>query len=633
VILLPLLTLLSFILVLINLAPSDDGQKNILRAGILWGAYAIGILEILSLFHAISPLNLTISWLIPLFGSIVWLIVRYHKGNRVKTNRTFPRDGFMRVMLLGVVIILLLTAYVAWKTPPQTWDSLNYHMSRVAHWAQQQAVRHFATGIEVQNNMPPGAEFLVLHTYVLSQGDRWVNFVQWFAMLGSLIAVSLIAKQLGAGQKGQLFAVVFAATIPMGIIQASSTMTDYVLTFWILCVASEAIRMNRDGGEKNAIIYISIAAGLAILSKPTSYSFLLPFALWTLWSLFQHFKWNRVIPFCVVAILIVCLIVGGHFLRNQQLYGNPIGPTDRFDQHANQLFNLQSLISNLVRNVCLHIRTPSPYINKAFAIAIRELHQWMGLDVNDPRTTAWGTFKITTPSTHEIQAGNPLHALLILATFMILLWKRRQFPSSLLHYTFIVLATYVLFSFLYKWLIFGSRLQLPFFLLYAPIVGFLLGGWKKERLANWANVFLLLASIPWLISIETRPILPIPERSPVGSVLTESRLNLLFANGSYLTEPARDVVIRIEASGCTRVGLMLTGNGAEYPFWFMLGSPRKDLRIEWIVADTYSANLSDPTFEPCAVICEDCQIQSENFRGLPVVFERSPYRLYLDAQN
>jgi hypothetical protein len=633
-ILLPPLAFAGLFLVLKSLEPVKDWRACILRTGLVFGVYATLVLEILSLFQGITRADLAIAWLIPLLGSIGYLVYRYLKGFRFQSLRwTLTGDWFAILLRAVILIILLLTALVAWKTPPQTYDSLNYHMSRVAHWAQQQAVRHYPTGIEVQNNMPPGAEFLFLHSYVLSQGDRWVNFIQWFAMLGSLIGVSYIAQQLGADKKGQLLSAGFAATIPMGIVQASSTMTDYVLAFWMLCVASETIRMYQGKVDFNGTVYISFAAGLAILTKPTSYAFLMPFALWVLWILIRNRNWRRGILYILLAMIIVSLIPLGHFTRNQLLYGNPIGPTDRFDQHANQLLDHRGLISNLVRNISLHIRTPSPYVNKGFAVMIQGLHQLIGLDVNDPRTTAWGKFKISTPSTHEILTGNPLHALLIMGTIVALIWRRRHFPPVLLLYASAVLLSYLFFSYLYKWLIFGSRLQLPFFLLYASVAGFLIAKLLRGRLGECISVVLFLGSIPWLFSIETRPIIPNLERSPVESVLTESRLDLLFSNSTYLIEPARDVVIRIKEAGCTQVGLMLKGNGVEYPFWYMLNAPRQDLRMEWIVADTYSASLSDPNFEPCAVICEDCKLESQTFRGLPASFERAPYRLYLSEEN
>ncbi len=80
----------------------------------------------------------------------------------------------------------------------------------------------------------------MLHLYVLAGGDRFVNFIEWFSMVGSVIAVSFIAFRFGAGNRGQWLASLFVATLPMGIVQASSSMTDYVVAFWILCAAIEA---------------------------------------------------------------------------------------------------------------------------------------------------------------------------------------------------------------------------------------------------------------------------------------------------------------------------------------------------------------------------------------------------------
>jgi hypothetical protein len=96
--------------------------------------------------------------------------------------------------------------------------------------------------------MSPGAEVAVLQVYVVGQSDRLVNFVSWFAMLASLVVVSHLAKRMGAGPTGQWFGVVFAAAIPMGIVQASSTMTDYVLASGC-CVAAEVDISHRRAGD------------------------------------------------------------------------------------------------------------------------------------------------------------------------------------------------------------------------------------------------------------------------------------------------------------------------------------------------------------------------------------------------
>ena len=50
----------------------------------------------------------------------------------------------------------------------------------------------------------------MLHTWVLSGGDRFVNLVQFFGFVGSIIAVSLVAKEMGISTRGQALASLFS---------------------------------------------------------------------------------------------------------------------------------------------------------------------------------------------------------------------------------------------------------------------------------------------------------------------------------------------------------------------------------------------------------------------------------------
>ena len=629
---LPLLSFLCLVIYLGQIRPSWGWRLSFLRSAVFFGAYGVLSIEVFSLFDAVTQAALTIVWSIPLIGlSIALGVLRGRdKGLHLPIIR-FPEDLFERISIIGIILIILITAIVAWLTPPQTWDSLNYHMSRVAHWAQNQSVKPFATGIEIQNSIPPGAELGFLHLYVLGGGDRYVNFIEWFAMLGSMVGVSLVAKEFGANRYGQIISVVFAATIPMGIVQASSTMTDYVVALWMVCVAVEILRLQDKRSIVIEVVVMSTAAGLAILTKPIAYAYLLPLALYAAFRLIRISNWKVLVGTSILAVSLVGILNIGHFDRMIYTYGN-VFPEDQVTRHSNEMKNLRGLTSNVLRNIGLHVGTPSPHINKGMYIVIEKIHDWIGIDLNDPRTTSFGVFKVKTPITNEVTIGNPLHAWIILGFFILLVagrWKALQ--PELVVFSLLVLSTFFIYSFVFKWQIFGSRFHLPFFILLAPVIGTSFARVLPVQVLNVAGIITLLLSWPWLMSIQSRPLIPDSE-SRVGSILIESRDNLYFGNGPNYQYPYVEVTERIRDAGCTSIGLALAGNAAEYPFWVLMGSPREDVRLEWIVSGTPSARLTPTDFHPCAVICDgSCPKEWEIVNGLPLTLELAGYRLFLET--
>lgn len=587
------------------------------------------VTEVLSIFRAVTPLGLASVWVLPCLAAVGWLIPRVKRGSPVRLpSWELPSGWLDRMLLLGVVVIVCVTGLIAWLTPPQTWDSLNYHLSRVAHWAQERAVRHFATGIEVQNSMPPGAEMAILQFYVLAGGDRLANFVEWFAMVGSLMGVSLVAMQLGAGPVGQLVAVVFAVTIPMGIVQASSTMTDYMVAFWMICVASESLHWYKVRERTDSLVFLSLGAGLALVTKPTAFAYLLPFAVLVAVMLFRRLSLSRSFLWVLITLLIVTALNGGHFVRNIITYHNPIGPEDRIALHSLGMINARGLLSNLLRNAGLHAGTPWPKLNKWIFTNVLKVHVKMGLGLRDPATTATGYFGIYPPNTGEDTVGNPVHAFLILIVFILTLVIPRARKRPALAYGILVAITFLVFCLMFKWQVFGSRYHLPFFVLFAPAVGLGLIRLLTPRGARLVAVVMLVTSWPWLVSIRSRPLIP-NEQSFVRSVLVEPRQNLYFANGGHLVYPYTTMVNMIKEQGCKTVGLMLSGNGAEYPLWVLLGAPDPNLYLEWIVSGSPSEIYRHPDFQPCAVVCGSCPQDWEEIRGLPLEYRDSEFRLFI----
>ena len=306
-----------------------------------------------------------------------------------------------------------------------------YHMARVAHWAQNGTVRHYPTPYLPQLYHPPWAEFAITHFQLLSGGDRFANAVQWLAMIGSVLCTSLITKLLGGDSRAQIFAAVLAATIPMGILQGSSTQNDLVVTFWLLVFVSYVLRMMASSSRSQPdllelrwqMMAAGASLGLAVLTKGTAYIYAMPFVLWLAFVMVKRLR-LRAIPFGLVAGALVLLLNAGHFWRNVQLFGTPLSAGD--ESYVNEVFTPSAFVSNFIRNLSLHAGTPFAGVNEAMSVAVRRLHDALGIAVNDPRTTAVNDprtaagngrdleFAISRIDTVEDFAGNLLHTALIL---------------------------------------------------------------------------------------------------------------------------------------------------------------------------------------------------------------------------
>ena len=629
--LLPLLALASFFATLRVFRPSAERRADVLRAAILAAVYASLATELLSLFSAIDRVALIIAWLFPAVALAAAAYFRHLLSRSSKSDR--PRSNmepWVAIYIAASLIVVCATGVVAFTAPTNTWDSLTYHMSRVAHWTQNQSVRSYATGIDWQNGMGPGSEFLVLQSYVLAQGDRLANLVQWLAMVFSLVGVSLIAARLGGGPRVQAAAALFAATLPMGIIQASSTMTDYVVTLWVVCVASETLEVVRRPYAGEALLYLSLAASLAILAKPTSLPFLLPFGLVVAYTLIRGAGVVVLIRRSLVLGILILFINGPQFARNQALFNYPFGVPQLAEIHLNNMLTWKGFVSNLLRHSSLHAGTPWDSANDLIYRGIVKVHLLMGIDPNDPRTTSIGPWQILKPTTREGTAGNSLHAYLYLAAFIGTLLAYHRSIRPLVGYSITVLLGFLLFAFLFKFQLPSSRYHLPFFVLFSPVAGLFWLEILKPRVGRLVPLLAFALSYPWLLSVDSRPLVPLPQMARYPSVLAAPRERLLFGYAKESDAIAyTEMAISIAETRCGNVGLMLDDDSLEYSLWALLGAPRSGVRIEWMAASPASERLLNPSFKPCAVVCQRCSGQHPALEGMHLTYDHPPFRLYL----
>jgi hypothetical protein len=395
-----------------------EWRAAFLSAAVLWGGLVTAFTEFLSCFNLLTMRGLAFCWGIT---TAILLLLNFNLKRPWKVWGKYPLSSVETWLACGVALVCLATLITAILSPPNTWDSMTYHMSRVMHWLQNRSVDHYPTHILRQIEMNPWAEFAITQFQALSGGDRYANLVQWFSMVGSLVGASLIAERLGGNRSAQFFAAVIAATIPMGILQSSGAKNDYAVAFWLLCSAWAGLQLMKSKELKWAAVF-GASLGLAVLTKGTAYLYALPFAAWVAFSVLRSAPRQAVAALFFILVPLI-LLNANHYQRNLRVFSNPLSSGE--ERFFNEEISAGVLVSNLLRNAALQLTTPLEGLNQFFGDGVVRLHERLNLDIDDPETTWQGTkFQDDKVYKEEDSTGNFLHVVLAGAVLLTLVCSR-----------------------------------------------------------------------------------------------------------------------------------------------------------------------------------------------------------------
>ena len=601
--------------------PSAARQANpmrdlLLRALVLFGTAAALLTEALSPFHLLRRGPLLGAWMALLAAAVAYLWVR---------RPPIPRPAFKPAEAAIAAAILAIACTVgaaAVLSPPNSADAMAYHVPRVVYWAQSASVAFFPTPYFNQICLPPLDEYLMLHTYVISGGDRFVNQVAFFAFLGSIAGVSALAAALGLKTRGQAMAALFCATLPAGILQASGAKNDWLATLWLVSLAFFLLR--RDW------LFAALSLALAIATKSTAYLFAPPLILAMCWWLRREeaggFRLSSAARLAAALALAALLIDGPQYLRNLRLSGSPLGydsaQGDGVFRWRNQHFGWKPTVSNALRHLSEQLGARSSRWNQAVYGAVVRAHAALGIDPQDPGAT-WPGSRYSPPlnANHEANANNRWHLAWLAAAVVFAATSGRR---RWMVYSAGLAGAFLLFCFYLKWQPFLSRLELPLFVLAAPLAGMLLESLRPAWLAVPVCLFLLSNARLPLLENWTRPL-----RGP-HSLWVAARDDAYFNDmGQWNNRASYLRAVELTArSGCDTVGLDISENQIEYPFQALLRRARPRVRFMHAGVENASARYYPPRpARPCAVLCLDCAgngKKRELYRpvGEPVAIDR-----------
>ncbi len=540
-----------------------DYCAALLAGAICWGVTVTGLTELLSALHALTFWSVLTGWLIVL--CVLAVAARDVTGG-ARRLLSYSRERFLilslsgRLQLGAVAGLLGVAAFAGLLSAPSDWDSMTYHLARVAHWMQDRSLAYYPTAITRQLWPPPWAEFAMLNLQLLSGGDRLAFAVQWTSFALCLVGVWSIAGRLGADVRGQLLAVVVAATVPAAVLQASSTQNNLALALWLICFARFLLdyRTSETTSRLPIALGCGAAVGLAMLTKGTAYPLAAPMVVWFAVLTLRHRSRGTVLA-SGAAIVVALLLNVGQWSRNYQAYGSPLTPPSELADYRNDVMSPSLLISNLSRDLAMHFTTGSNKVNHFMAPfidhAIDVEHHLLGVDVNDPRTTLPGeVFRASPYGINESSTGNPLHLLLFTLTCgWVGLAALRRRDSLVIVYTLVVVAGYVVFCAAIKWQPWITRLDLPVFILAAPVAGLALSRVAGPRVTCILGLLFLLPTVQLLLRNPSHPLVF------ARNIFNLNREAEYFQNRSQIAEPYIELADFLASQHCNSLGLAMGG--------------------------------------------------------------------------
>ncbi|MGB8252935.1 MAG: hypothetical protein WCF08_06940 [Anaerolineaceae bacterium] len=464
--------------------------------------------------------------------------------------------------------------------------------------------------------------------------DALSNIVQWLAYVGSLLVISYVTQLLGGSRKAQWMAAFFAMSIPTVILQSSSTQNDLVTGLWFLCFLAYIILSQIRTLTWIEYIFCGSALGLGLLTKGTFYLYAFVFFLLLVLMILRKEKLKRGLLITLVVVMTVFILNAGYWARNVITFKSPLGTTSLIVHHVYG-GTLPEVLLNPLRNLAVNLVTPSDEIN-------HQLFGWM-FNQTDDKGGPLPAYEVVFSWNDEDYAANPLQAIIILFAFILLFIKYKKASNHLLFYAIGLLETIVIFSLGLHYNPFINRLEIPFFLAAACVVGIVFNELNK---ANWLKTIIMLlfflTALPWVLINKTRPLIGLranPEPLALHtnrvlgethrSILIESKVITFFARTPELMSSRIKLIKTVENSGCKEIGLRIISSDPEYPYFWLLSAPLSGYRLESLDVMAETTRYLDPAFHPCAIICTLCNVDQGDI-NLDLVGKFGDAKLYLN---
>lgn len=596
----------------------DMRLGSYMEACCLWMLFLFALTELLSVGHALRFRFLFVIWaafdvLLLCFLAAQLRRMEYTVKTAVKSVGAVCRDAWHILRKAPYYGILLLIGMVVLGlsliTTPYNWDSMTYHLPRIAYWAQNRSVAHYATHCIRQISSPVLAEFVNLHVYILCRGhDLLFNLLQGMSYLTCAVMAGAIAGRLGCGRFFRFLAMLLFMSMPIAYAEALTTQVDHFAAVWLLFFvyrlldyadAQKAMRFDKVTVCRVGAMGLCVAWGY--LAKPSVCVGMVIFALWLLLvCLKRKDRLQDLAAISFSALPCVAVPLVPEILRNFKSFGAYASPGAGAAQLVGTL-QPSYLLVNMLKNLSFNM--PTRFVkngHEIFTVFAKKAAAVLGVELDAVSISEQGRpYMLHEAGTYACDtAVNPIVFWLFLfcVLWAVLGLGKKKWTGCCRGYFVAAAVSFAVFCTVLRWEPFVSRYMIAYLALICPMIAAgmqMATDGKRGRPFRWG-----IAGVVSLLCIVEAGNLT---RYHFDNWRGSARIRPYGYFAARYDEMAVYFPLADQIKSCQydTVGLhLLKADDFEYPFWEILDG----CRLEHVLVSNESAVYADQSFVPDCII-------------------------------
>lgn len=340
---------------------------------LIFSAYVILTGYILSAFNHLGEI-LAWAWMgLLVFSLVVAVAIIMSRGTKNLiskvnlesykriTSLTTSSNGIERAILILSLSTFFVTMVLNFLNvvlvAPNNWDSMTYHLARVAYYLQNGHLGFYEANYWAQVVHPKNSSLLLLYSYLVSdRNENLTKLVQFLSYVVAVFSLYGISRQLKFSPTIAVLAACTGGLLINWLMEATTNQNDLIITAYFGFVIYFMLRYLDTLSVKHLLLSslsLALSVGIkasALIALPALGLVILGGLCLSRQNLAVRFRALGCFVFSFMAFCFLFVLPAGYW-ENYVLYSNPLGPKEVAESHGFTGKPLSYILKNGLKNV------------------------------------------------------------------------------------------------------------------------------------------------------------------------------------------------------------------------------------------------------------------------------------------